>query len=185
MQGSHAAPLMSCRPDREVGMEGTGQGCGLFRKNHNSVQVSSSRGALWVAATEPLFHSSYLLNPCPTRWHCQKDKVPSVHVFCCFVCLFVFNVNINLVGFMSLHTATPNLWKEKFQSLPNWTFQCLMCANTLYDGICVLYLTPISAFCLNTHGNESSWNWSMTHWGMCCISWCCSGKWAITLTMLL
>lgn len=47
------------------------------------------------------------------------------------------------------------------------------------------YLTPISAFCLNTHGNEPSRNWSMTHWGVCCISWCCSGKWAITLTMLM
>lgn len=135
-------------------MEGTGQSCGLFRRNHNSVQVNSSRRALWVAATEPVFYTFYLLNPCPTCWRCQKRQGTI-----CPCIFFFFYVKIKLVGFMSFHTPTPNLRNENFQSLPSWTFQCSMCTNTLHDGACVLYLTPISAFYLNTHGSESSWNW--------------------------
>lgn len=90
MQGSHAAPQWAAGLMERVGMEQTGQGCGLSRKNHNSIRVTSSRGAQWVAATEPLFHSSSLLNPCPTSRRCQKEKVPSVHgFFVCFVCFFL------------------------------------------------------------------------------------------------
>lgn len=137
MQGSCAAPLKSWRPAERVDMEGTGRGCSLFRRNDNSVQVSSSRGALWVAATGPVSHSFYLLNPCSTCRGCQKDKVPSVHIF------FSFNVNINLVGFMSFHTVTPTLWNKNFQSLPNWTFQCLMCEHPVWwYHFCVLPQHP-------------------------------------------
>lgn len=67
-------------------MEGTGQSCGLFRRNHNSVQVNSSRRALWVAATEPVFYTFYLLNPCPTCWRCQKRQgaiCPCIFFFLC------------------------------------------------------------------------------------------------------
>lgn len=86
MQSDNAG-ILCCRPDGEGGHGGDRTGLQFVQKeaiiHHNSVQVSSSRGAPRVAAAEPVPFSS--LKPCPTCWHCQEDKVPSVHglVFLC------------------------------------------------------------------------------------------------------
>lgn len=175
MQVSRAAPQRASGWQRGQACGGQDGSGSVLRKNHNAVEINRRSGALRVAATEPVCHPSYLLNPRSTCWRWQKDEVPSVLVFC---------LNINSVVFMSFHIATQNLWDENVQSLADRTLQGPV--RTLDASPVLCRRVPRSVSAPPPHpGSDPSWNWSETGWSVCSISWCCSGKLAVTLTMLI